>query len=144
MSSAPGETAPGQPTGNNDHVRRFMHQMPSAVSPRMRSWESPEREPVAWRKSSSQARSQPLAVRVPKTAGGGLEAHARAVDDLRQAVRTGLGGGGYTPLFLWIKFWSYGGGACMAELGAFLQGPQALSDNDALVLGFVVDELQNP
>jgi hypothetical protein len=73
-----------------------------------------------------------------------LEAHARAADDLRQTVRTGLGGGDYTLLFLWIRFWLHGGGACVADLDAFLQGPQALSDNDAVVLGFVVDELQTP
>jgi hypothetical protein len=144
LNSGPGENAPRQPAGNNNPLRRLVHQMPSAVSPRMSSWESPEREPVAWSKSPSRARSQPLSMRVLKTTRSGKEANAWAVDDLRQAVRTGLVGGDYTMLFLWIRFWSKGGGACMAELDAFLRGLQALSDKDSVVLGFAVDDLHSP
>ena len=144
MNSVPGEKAPAPPTGIHDPVRRFVHQMPSAVSPRMRSRESPEREPVVSSKPPGRARRQPPAVRIPKTTRGSKEADAWPADDLRQAVRTRSGGGEYTMLFLWIKFWSNGGGACMAELDAFFQGLEALSDNDSVVLGFVVDELRSP
>ncbi|AOT05807.1 hypothetical protein ASPU41_20450 (plasmid) [Arthrobacter sp. U41] len=51
---------------------------------------------------------------------------------------------GTSLLFLWINFWSYGGGACVGELVAFFQGSQELSENDAVVLGLVVDEFHNP
>jgi hypothetical protein len=68
----------------------------------------------------------------------------RAVDDLLRSVRSGISSGNFTLLFLWTKFWSTGGGACMAEMDAFIQGWQALSDTDALVLGAVVDQLRNP
>lgn len=50
---------------------------------------------------------------------------------------------GTSLLFLWIKFWSHGGGACVGELVAFFQGSQELSENDAAVLGLVVDEIHN-
>lgn len=136
MNSAPGEKKPGQPTANIDPVRRFVHRMSSAVLPRMRSWEGLQVERVSWSKPPRRARSQPPA--------GRTEADAWAVDDLRQAVSTGWGSGEYTLLFLWIKFWSNGGDARIAELGAFIQGLQALSDNDSVVLGIVVDELHSP
>ena len=144
MNPAQGEKEPGQPTANIDPLRRFVHRMASAVPPRKRSWEGPQVERVAWNKPPRRARSQPPAGRIHKKVQGGTEANAWTVDDLRQAVRTGSGDGDYTLLFLWIKFWSNGGGACIAELGAFIQGLQALSDNDAVVLGIVVDELHCP
>jgi len=100
----------------------------------------PEREPVAWSKSPNPARNHPLVAHILTTRGGS----ERAANDLRQAVRTGLGNGNYTLLFLWIKFWSYGGDARMTELGAFIRGSQELSNIDAIVLGFVVDELHEP
>jgi hypothetical protein len=134
------ERALSQPTANHDSVRRFIQQMPPAVSPRMFSWEIPEREPVAWSKSPNPARNHPLVAHILTTRGGS----ERAANDLRQAVRTGLGNGNYTLLFLWIKFWSYGGDARMTELGAFIRGSQELSNIDAIVLGFVVDELHEP
>lgn len=144
MNSAPGEKEPGQPTANIVPLRRFVHRMSSAVSPRMRSWEGPQVERVAWNKPPRRARSQPPAGRIHKRGQGGTEVNEWTVDDLRHAVRTGSGVGDYTLLFLWIKFWSNGGGACIAELGAFIQGLQALSDNDSVVLGIVVDELRSP
>ena len=142
MNVAREEKAPGQPVGNAEPVGQFVHHVHSAVSPRMRSWESPVREPFAWSRSPSRVR-QPAA-RILKATRVNKEADAWAVDDLRQAVHTGLGGGNYTMLFLWIKFWSNGGAACMAELDAFSQGLKPLSDDDSVVLGFVVAELHGP
>lgn len=144
MNFAPGEKEPGQPTANIDPVRRFVHRMSSEVLPRMRSWEGPQVERVSWSKTPRRARSQPPAGRIHQRVQGGTEADAWAVDDLRQAVSTGSGSRDYTLLFLWIKFWSNGGDARIAELGAFIQGLQALSDNDSAVLGIVVDELHSP
>lgn len=54
------------------------------------------------------------------------------------------GSWGTSLLFLWINVWSHGGGACLGELVAFFQGSQKLSENDAVVLGLVVDEFHNP
>lgn len=51
---------------------------------------------------------------------------------------------GTSLLFLWINFWSHGGGACIGEFVAFFQGSRELSENDAVVLGLVVDESHNP
>ena len=118
--------------------------MHSSVSPRTRSWESPERDPAPWGRSTSRARSQSPDLRIPKTKRGGKEANAWAADYLRQAVRPDSGGSNYTMLFLWIKFWSNGGRASLAELNTFLQGLQEMSEADSLVLGLVVHELQSP
>ncbi|WP_028275050.1 hypothetical protein [Arthrobacter sp. I3] len=143
MNYAPGEKAAGQPKGIDDPVGRFVHQMHSSVSPRMRSWESPEREPALWGTWTSRARSQPPDLRILKTIRGGKEANAWAADYLRQAIRPDSGGSNYTMLFLWIKFWSNGGRASLAELNTFLQGLQEMSEADSLVLGIVVYELQS-
>lgn len=99
---------------------------------------------MAWSKSPGQARSQPLTVRILETTQSGREATAWGADGLRQAVRARSGGGDFSMLFLWIKFWSNGGGACIEELDAYFQGLQALSDHDSVVLGFIVDELHSP
>jgi hypothetical protein len=144
VNNSPGEKAAGRPKDIDDPEGPLIYQIHPAVSPRMRSWESPENEPESWGKLTSRARSQPPDLRVPKTIRGGKEAKTWAVDDLRQAVPTGSGGGEYSLLFLWIRFWSQGGHACVAELDAFLHGLHALSDKDAFVLGLVVDELQRP
>ena len=109
----------------------------------MRSWESPERDPALWGTWTSRARSQPQDLRILKTIRGGKEANAWAADYLRQAIRPDSGGSNYTMLFLWIKFWSNGGRASLAELNAFLQGLQEMSEADSLVLGIVVYELQS-
>lgn len=65
-------------------------------------------------------------------------------DDLLRRVRNGLDDGDFTLLYLWIRFWAYGGCACRADLDAVLRGLQALSDHDALVLGSVIAELHDP
>ena len=64
------------------------------------------------------------------------------VETLRRVVRSGLGDGDFTLLYIWTKFWSYGGRASTTAMEAFLHGRQTLSDNDALVLGSVLDELR--
>lgn len=128
----------GRPLGGAETVGQFVHHVQPTLSHRMRSWESPEREPVAWNKSPSRVRKPPA--RVLKATRVSKE----AVDDLRQTVQTGLDGGDYTMLFLWIRFWSNGGRACIAELHAFSQNLKTLSDIDSIVLGAVVDELHGP
>ena len=144
MNNSPGEKAARRPKGIDDPEGPFTHQMHPAVPPRMRSWESPEKEPALWGRSTSRARTQPPDLRILKTIRGGKEANAWAADYLRQAIRPDSGDGNYTMLFLWIKFWSNGGGASLAELNAFLQGLQEISEADSLVLGLVVHELQSP
>lgn len=62
------------------------------------------------------------------------------VDDLLRRVQSGLDEGDFTLLYLWITFRANGGCACRADLDAFARGLQALSDNDALVLGSVIEE----
>jgi hypothetical protein len=66
------------------------------------------------------------------------------VGDLLRRVRSGLDEGDFTLLYLWVRFWAKGGGACSADLDAVLHGRQALSDHDTLVLGTVVAELHDP
>jgi hypothetical protein len=51
--------------------------------------------------------------------------------------------GDFTLLYLWITFRASGGVACTTTLFAFVHGRQALSDNDTLVLGSVVQDLQD-
>jgi hypothetical protein len=66
------------------------------------------------------------------------------VDDLLGRVRSGLDDGDFTLLYLWVRFWANGGGACRADLDAVLRGRQVLSGHDTLVLGTVVAELYDP
>jgi hypothetical protein len=65
------------------------------------------------------------------------------LNDLRQGVRSGLDDGDFALLYLWIRFRANGGYACRADMDAFVQGLQELSDNDALVLGAVIEELHH-
>ena len=63
------------------------------------------------------------------------------VDDMLRRVRSGLDESDFTLLFLWIRFWANGGGACIADLVAVLHGRKVLSEHDTLVLGTVMAEL---
>jgi hypothetical protein len=65
------------------------------------------------------------------------------VNDLRQGLQRGWDDGDFALLHVWVRFWANGGCACSADIEAFVQGVQRLSDNDALVLGVVVEELRH-
>lgn len=65
------------------------------------------------------------------------------VNDIRRTVQSRLEKGDFTLLYLWITFRATGGVACTTTLFAFVHGRQALSDNDTLVLGSVVQDLHD-
>lgn len=63
-------------------------------------------------------------------------------NDLRRTVRNRLEEGDFTLLYLWIRFRANGGVACRTKLYAFVHGLQAMSNNDTLVFGSVVQDLE--
>ncbi|WP_284750762.1 hypothetical protein [Arthrobacter sp. efr-133-R2A-120] len=65
------------------------------------------------------------------------------IEDVLRKVRDGLDNGDFALPYLWVMFRAKGGGAGRADLDAVLHGQHALSDNDALVLGSVLEQLNN-
>lgn len=68
------------------------------------------------------------------------EENGMDVNDIRRTAQSRLEKGDFTLLYLWIRFRANGGVACRTTLEAFVHGLQPLSDNDALLLGSVVQE----
>ncbi|MEJ1180428.1 MULTISPECIES: hypothetical protein [unclassified Pseudarthrobacter] len=64
------------------------------------------------------------------------------VNDIRETVQSSLEEGDFTLLYLWIRFRASGGAACRTNFDAFVHDLQALSVNDTLVLGSVVQDLE--
>lgn len=88
------------------------------------------------------AESTPLAVYITERQKAVGET-AVDVNDLRQRVRSGNDDGDFSLLYLWIRFWAKGGRACRTDMDAYIHGLQALSDNNALVLNSVIEELHD-
>lgn len=63
------------------------------------------------------------------------------VNDIRQRILGGLDAGDFTLGYLWIRFWAKGGRAGRVDLDAFVHGLRELSENDALVLDSLAEEL---
>ncbi|MFE4230014.1 hypothetical protein ACFRJ8_19250 [Arthrobacter sp. NPDC056886] len=63
--------------------------------------------------------------------------------DIRLTVQSCLKKGDLTLLYLWITFRANGGVACRTTMYAFVHGLQALSNNDRLVFGSVVQDLKD-